>query len=127
MNNRSKLIADLADDIACGTPAEKYDAAFFLDALLDSRRVTSDHVAVLLTMSEHSDAHNYVSDYVREMVKQSAVEFFTSDPRGADFIDEKLAEERAEAEADAEYRMKYERGEPDGDTHEELLIHERAA
>lgn len=126
MSRRAELIAEIADEISCGESYGKYCAAFFMDSLLDDGRITADDVAILLTRNDYSDAHIAVADRLREMVKQSAVEFFTNG-RGTDYIDDKLAEERAEAEADAEFDRKYGKGEPDGDAHEEQLIKERAA
>lgn len=126
MNRRADMIEDFADDISCGEKIGGYDAAFFLDSLIDDQRVEAADVAVLLCLGHHTDAHIRVSDRLREMIKQDAIEFFTNG-RGVELIDDKIAEEIADEEADAAYQRKYGRGEPDGDRHEEQLIKERAA
>lgn len=103
---RSDLINELADEISCGDKFGEYDAGFFLESLIDASRVTPLDVAVLLTKSEHADAHIETADRLREMVKQAAIEFFTNG-RGTDYIDDRLAEIRAEEEADQKYLAKH--------------------
>jgi len=92
-----RLIAELAEDISCGDRFGEYDAGFFLDSLLDERRVTPDDVAILLTRNEMTDAHVDTSGRVRAMVMQSAADFSANNDLGIDFIDGRLALERAEA------------------------------
>ena len=104
---RADLINELADDISCGDRFGEFDAAFFLDSLIDSNRVTPLDVAVLLTKSEHADAHIETADRLRLMVQREAIEYFTSNERGIEFIDDRLADIRAEEESDAEYLAKY--------------------
>ena len=93
MNRREELIAELADDISTGDRRGGFDAAFFLDSLLDQSRVSAVDVAVLLTCGEHSDKHIFTADLVRGMVKADAIQYFTNSDRGIDFVNDMLAEE----------------------------------
>ena len=108
MNARQKLIAEIADEISCGESFGKYDAAFFLESLIDGGRVTADDVAVLLTRGQYSESHIYVADKLREIVKEDVVEFFT-EGHGIRYINDRLAEERACAEEAAAERMRDDR------------------
>ena len=94
---RTELIAELAQDIAEGNHMTKFGRAFFLDTLMDSGRVSPDFVDVLL--DKRHEAHYSVIDSIIEMVKIDATRFLTDDPRGQDYISDRLAEiERANAE-----------------------------
>jgi len=94
MSRRTDLIAEMADDIACGTAvAGGFDAAFFLDSLIDQGRVSAVDVAVLLTCGEHSEQHIFTADLLRGMVKADAIQYFTNSDRGIDFVNDMLAEE----------------------------------
>jgi len=104
-NDRTKLIAELADEIACGNNFGVYDASFFLDTLIDDQRITSDDVAILLTHNDLSDTRISVEERLRKLVEAAAVEFFTNG-RGADFVDERLAEERADRDEDERERLR---------------------
>jgi len=104
---RTQLIAEIVDEIACGTPSGKFDAAYFLDTLMDEQRVTCHDVAVLLTMNELSEAHTNVADRMREQITHDAIEFFTNDQRGIDHIDDLMAEAERERQADEEFERKY--------------------
>jgi hypothetical protein len=93
MNRREELIAELADDIASGERHGNFDAAFFLDSLIDQSRVSAVDVAVLLTCSELSDKHIFTADLVRGMVKADCIHYFTNSDRGIDYVDALLTEE----------------------------------
>ena len=95
MTTRKDLIDDIAGDIAEGYSNGKFDAAYFLDSLMDDRQVEAHHVAILLNGGH---AEYDVEKRIREMVKAAAVSFFSEDDRGIDYISDRLAEIEADAE-----------------------------
>ena len=100
---RTDLIKSLADDISCGWPLGRYDAAYFLDTLLDDRRVTAAQVEILLNLDDDNNTRIDVADRIRELVKSEAVKFFTSDERGKQYVSDLLAEQERDHAADEEY------------------------
>ena len=103
MNARTTLIDGLANDISCGHAAGRYDAAFFLDSLIDAGRVSAVDVAVLLTCDQLSDKHIDTSDRLRLMLQKEAIEFFTTHDDGILYIDDKLAEDERDSAVDRAY------------------------
>jgi hypothetical protein len=98
---RAYLIKLLAEDISCGYPS-RYDSAYFLDTLLDDRRVTAAQVAILLNLDERNDTRIDVADRIRELVKSEAVKFFSDDERGKQHVSDLLAEQERDRAADEE-------------------------
>lgn len=109
LTERQRIIAELADDIACGEFDGKFTTAFFLDTLMDDQRVNATDVAVLLCLNEFTDAHMNTQERLQNMVREAAVEFFTNDERGRDHINDKLAEAERERAADEEFERQYAR------------------
>ena len=90
--SKARLIADISDDIVCGTAHGKYDAAYFLDGLMDEQSVTALDVSILLLSHQDSEEHMYVSERVRELVEAEAIKFFSDEPAGQDYVSDLMAE-----------------------------------
>jgi len=106
--NRKEMIDDIATDIADGHAVGGYATHQFIDILLDEDKIDCAALAVLLNGGEWE---SIVKDGIRGQVKEEAVKFFT-DGLGSHYIDDRMAEQRAEAESDAEFERKYGRAAP---------------
>jgi len=100
---RTEMIQDIAEDIADGHAVGGYATHQFIDILIDEDKIDSAAVAVLLNGGEWEYD---VKKRIREQIKAEAVSFFT-DGLGSDYIDDRMAEQRAESESDAEFERKY--------------------
>lgn len=109
MHTRASLIAELADEIACGSKVGGVDAAYFLDSLINESLVTSDDTGLLYTAARGrrplTDAHQSTVDRIEKLIRAEAAKWFTTNPRGIEHINETLAKSERDEQDERLYRI----------------------
>ena len=100
--NRKELIAEMADDITSGIP-RYLSMADIVDCMMDQRSLDPDTVAGMLSTDE--DVRIDCRHRLVKEVYDYAIDFFTTNTIGIEFIDDKMAEIRAEEDEAAKERM----------------------
>jgi hypothetical protein len=100
--NRKELIAEMADDITSGI--RRYlSMADIVDCMMDQGTLDPDTVAGMLSCNE--DVRIDCRYRLVKEVEDYAIDFFTNNTYGIEFIDNKLAEIAAEEDEAAKERM----------------------
>jgi hypothetical protein len=91
--NRKELIEEMADDITSGI--RRYlSMANIIDCMMDDGDLDPSTVAGMLSSNE--DVRIDCRDRLVKQVYDYAIDFFTTDTIGIEFIDDKMAEIEAE-------------------------------
>jgi hypothetical protein len=91
--NRKELIEEMADDITSGI--RRYlSMAGIIDCMMDDGDLDPSTVAGMLSSNE--DVRIDCRDRLVKQVYDYAIDFFTTDTIGIEFIDDKMAEIEAE-------------------------------
>jgi hypothetical protein len=91
--NRKELIEELADDITSGIP-RYLSMADIVDCLMDQGSLDPDTVAGMLSCNE--DVRIDCRHRLVRQVEAYAIDFFTNNTYGIEFIDNKMSEIAAE-------------------------------
>ena len=100
--NRKELIEEMADDISSGIP-HYLSMADIVDCIMDDGDLDPSTVAGMLSTDE--DVRIDCRHRLVKQVYDYAVGFFTTNTIGIEFIDDKMAEIRAEEDEAAKERM----------------------
>jgi hypothetical protein len=100
--NRKKIIEEVADDISCGI-THYVSTADIIDWMMDEGKISPATVAGLLSIDQ--DVRLECSYNLRQLVEAEAVNFFTNNDRGIEYIDQCIADRQAEEDEAARDRM----------------------
>jgi hypothetical protein len=102
--NRAELIEEMAEDITIIGYTRCVSTVDIIDWMLDDGSIDPATIAGLISFDQ--DVRIDCSYRVRQMVEREAINFFTTNDRGIEFIDDMVAERQAEEDEDAKERMK---------------------
>lgn len=100
--SRKEIIEEMADDITVGLK-RCVSMTDIIDWMLDDTTIDPALIAGLVSTSE--DVRIDCRYRLLNIVRREAINFFNTDDRGIEFIDDMVAERQSEEDEDAKERM----------------------